>query len=60
MQFFGAFTLLVLPLFLFVCTQMIKNTREFSKTIAAKIVIGFFYFMAVLCLGTAVYLITKI
>lgn len=60
MQFFGAFTLLVLPLFLFVCTQMIKNTRDFGKTMTAKIIIGFFYFMALLCLATAVYLIIKI
>lgn len=60
MQFFGAFTLLVLPLFLFVCTQMIKQSRNFGKTIAAKIVIGIFYFVALMCLGTAIYLLIHI
>jgi hypothetical protein len=59
MNFFGAFTLLVLPLFLFVCTQMIKQSSK-GKTMAAKIVIWFFYFMSALCLGMAVYLLIHI
>lgn len=57
MRFFGAFTLLVLPLFLIVCIQMIKNST-FSDALFAKILIVIFYINIVFALGTAVYLVT--
>ncbi|MBP9821104.1 hypothetical protein KBC85_03105 [Candidatus Saccharibacteria bacterium] len=57
MRFFGAFMLLVLPLFLLVCIQMIKNS-SFSDALFAKILIVIFYINIVLALGTALYLVT--
>lgn len=57
MKFFGAFTLLVLPLFLLVCIQMIKNS-SFKDAFFAKVLIVIFYINIVLALGTALYLVT--
>ena len=57
MRFFGAFMLLVLPLFLLVCIQMIKNS-SFSDALFAKILIVIFYINIVLAIGTALYLVT--
>jgi hypothetical protein len=59
MMFFGAFTLLVLPLFLLVCINMLKQS-EFGKTIAGKILEVIFYLMAIAGFATALYLITQI
>lgn len=57
MRFFGAFMLLVLPLFLLVCIQMIKKS-SFSDALFAKILIVIFYINIVLAIGTALYLVT--
>ncbi len=59
MMFFGAFTLLVLPLFMLVCASMLKQS-EFSKTITGKVLEVIFYIMAVAGFGTSIYLITQI
>lgn len=59
MMFLGAFTLLVLPLFMVVSAGMIKNS-EFGKTITGKILEFIFYIVAVAGIGTALYLFTQI
>lgn len=59
MMFFGAFTLLVLPLFMLVCASMLRQS-DFGKTITGKILEVIFYITAVAGFGTAIYLITKI
>lgn len=59
MRFFGAFTLLVFPLFLIVCIQMIKNS-SFKDAIFAKVLIVIFYINIALAIGTSLYLITLI
>lgn len=58
-MFFGAFTLLVLPLFLLVCVQMIKNSA-WNDTVVGKILIVLFYVFAVGAVLTALYLFTQI
>ncbi len=59
MMFFGAFMLLVLPLFMVVCATMIRQS-EFGKTVTGKILVGIFYLTAAAGVGTALYLLTKI
>lgn len=59
MMFFGAFMLLVLPLFMVVSASMIRQ-GEFGKTITGKILVAIFYLTAVAGVGTALYLLTKI
>lgn len=59
MMFFGAFTLLVLPLFMLVCVQMIKNS-SFADSFFGKLLIVMFYVTAAIALATAVYLFTII
>jgi hypothetical protein len=58
-MFLGAFTLLVLPLFMLVCANMIKQS-EYAKTLTGKILEIVFYIMAAAGFGTALYLFTKI
>lgn len=59
MLFFGAFTLLVLPLFLIVCIQMIKNS-QLKDTVFGKFLLALFYLFAALAIGTGVYLVTQL
>lgn len=59
MMFFGAFMLLVLPLFMVVSASMIRQS-EFGKTITGKILVGIFYLTSAAGVGTALYLLTKI
>jgi hypothetical protein len=59
MMFFGAFTLLVLPLFLIVAANMTKNS-DFGKTFAGKTLIVVFYVFAAGGIATALYLLTLI
>lgn len=59
MMFLGAFTLLVLPLFMVVCASMIRQS-EFGKTVTGKVLVGIFYITAAAGVGTALYLLTKI
>jgi hypothetical protein len=59
MLFFGAFTLLVLPLFLIVCIQMIKNS-QLKDTVFGKFLLVLFYLFAALAIGTGVYLVTQL
>lgn len=56
MRFFGAFTLLVLPLFLLVCIQMIRNS-QFKDKIFAKILIAIFALFSLAAVATALYLL---
>lgn len=58
-MFFGALTLLVLPLFLLVSVQMIKNS-SWNDTVVGKILIVLFYFVAIVAVLTALYLFTQI
>jgi hypothetical protein len=59
MMFLGAFSLLVLPLFMIVCAGMIKNS-DFGKTITGKVLEIIFYVMAAAGLGTSLYLLAQI
>lgn len=59
MMFFGAFMLLVLPLFMIVAAGMIKSS-DFGKTVTGKILEVIFYLMAVAGVATAIYLISLI
>lgn len=59
MMFLGAFTLLVLPLFMVVCASMIRQS-EFGKTVTGKVLVGIFYITAAAGVGTALYLLMKI
>ncbi len=59
MMFLGAFTMLVLPLFMVISAKMIKNS-EFGKTITGKILEIIFYAVAAAAIFTAVYLLTLI
>lgn len=59
MRFFGAFMLLVLPLFLLVCVQMIKKS-DFYETVMAKVLIAIFYVFAAAGIATALWLVTLI
>ena len=59
MMFFGAFTLLVLPLFMVVSASMVKKS-EFGKTITGRILEFILYIVAVAGIGTALYLFTRI
>ncbi len=56
MQFFGAFMLLVLPLFLFVCIQIIRQ-GEFGKTIIGHILEAIFIVFGISAIVTAFYLL---
>jgi hypothetical protein len=58
-MFFGALTLLVLPLFLLVSVQMIKNS-SWNDTVVGKILIVLFYIVAITAVLTALYLFTQI
>lgn len=60
MRFMFSFVLLVLPLFMLVCIQIIRQNEDFKASIFGKILELIFFLMALTCLGTAVYLITKI
>ena len=59
MQFFGAFTLLVLPLFLLLCVRMIQQS-EFRKTIIGKVLEIFFFINIFLAIAVALWLLSKI
>lgn len=57
MRFMFSFVLLVLPLFLLVCIQIIRQNDEFRKSVFGKFLEGLFFLFAVGSLATAVYLI---
>lgn len=59
MMFFGAFTLLVLPLFMVVIIQMVKNST-WSDTVMAKVVIVVSYLSIATAVFTGLYLFTLI
>jgi hypothetical protein len=59
-KFLFSFTLLVLPLFLLVCIQIIRQNEDFKRTVFGKFLIGLFGLFALASLGTAVYLITQL
>jgi len=59
MQFFGAFILLVLPLFLVLCIRMIQQS-EFGKTIIGKILEIFFFINIFFAIGVALWLLSSI
>ena len=59
MQFFGAFTLLVLPLFLLLCIRMIQQSA-FGKTIIGKVLELFFFINIFFAIGVALWLISNI
>ncbi|HPR10207.1 MAG TPA: hypothetical protein PLJ04_01365 [Candidatus Saccharibacteria bacterium] len=59
MQFFGAFTLLVLPLFLVLCIRMIQQST-FKDTFIGKLLIVFFYINIFLAIAVALYLISLV
>lgn len=56
MKFFFSFMLLVLPLFLLVCIQIIRQNEDFRASIFGKFLEGLFFIFAIAALGTAVYL----
>lgn len=60
MIFMFSFVLLVLPLFLLVCIQIIRNNEDFKNSVFGKFLVGLFFLFALASLGTAVYLITQI
>lgn len=60
MMFMGAFMLLVLPLFLLICAQMIRDNKSFNKSIFGKLLEILFYGFALLAILTAIYLVTLI
>lgn len=59
MQFFGAFTLLVLPLFLLLCIRMIQQ-GEFGKTFIGKALEVFFFINIFFAIGVALWLLSNI
>jgi hypothetical protein len=59
LMFIGAFTLLVLPLFLMVCVQLINNS-SWKYTFIGKILVVLFYIVAIFAIGTALYLFSQI
>lgn len=59
MQFFGAFMLLVLPLFLIVCIRMIQQ-GSLKDTFIGKMLIFFFYVNIFFALGLSMYLLKQI
>lgn len=59
MQFFGAFTLLVLPLFLLVCIRMVKQS-SLSDRFLGKLLIVLFYINIFFALAVAWYLLSNI
>lgn len=60
MRFMFSFVLLVLPLFMLVCIQIIRQNEDFRASVFGKLLEGLFMLMALACIGTAVYLITQI
>ena len=58
-MFFGAFMLLVLPLFLLVCVRLIKNS-EWNDTVVGKFLIILFYLVIAGAVLTALYLLGEI
>lgn len=59
MQFFGAFTLLVLPLFLLVCIRMIQQS-DFGTSLFGKLLVFCFYIAIFSALGVALWLLSNI
>jgi hypothetical protein len=59
MQFFGAFSLLVLPLFLLICIRMIQK-GEFGKTFFGKVLVVLFYINIAFALGLSWYLFSNL
>lgn len=60
MKFFFSFVLLVLPLFLLVCVQIIRQNEDFKRSVFGKFLEALFILFALASLGTALYLITQI
>ena len=60
MKFIFSFTLLVLPLFLLVCIQIIRQNTNLKNSVLGKVLIAVFGLFALASLGTAVYLITQL
>lgn len=60
MKFFLSFMLLVLPLFLMVCIQIIRQNEDFKASVFGKFLVGLFFVFAVASLGAAVYLFAQI
>lgn len=60
MKFLFSFTLLVLPLFLLLCVQIIRRNDELRESVFGKFLIGLFLLFAFMALATGVYLITQI
>lgn len=59
MMFFGAFMLLVLPLFMIVSAKMIRNS-VFGDTLTGKILEIIFYVVAAAGFATSIYLLAQI
>lgn len=59
MMFFGAFMLLVLPLFMIVSAKMIRNS-VFGDTLTGKILEIIFYIVAAAGFATSIYLLAQI
>lgn len=60
MKFMFSFVLLVLPLFMLVCIQIIRQNQDFRASVLGKFLEAMFFLTALACLGTAVYLITQV
>ena len=60
MKFLFSFVLLVLPLFLLVCIQIIRQNEDFRRSIAGKILELIFFVFALAAIATGVYLIISV
>ena len=60
MLFFFSFVLLVLPLFLLVCIQIIRQNENLKNSVLGKILEAIFFIFAFLALATGIYLVTKL
>ena len=60
MKFLFSFMLLVLPLFLLVCIQIIRQNEDFRRSLFGKFLEGLFFVFALAALATAVYLLLSI
>lgn len=59
MRFFGAFTLLVLPLFLLVCIRMIQQS-SFKDTVIGKLLEAFFFINIFFAIGISMWLLSQL
>lgn len=60
MKFLFSFTMLVLPLFLLVCIQIIRQNEDFRRTVFGKFLEGLFFVFAIAALGTGVYVLLSV